>query len=140
MNYRHAILLIIAAFLTSCATDPTPAGEVRPVSGSQVIEPSYFRRTDASEIEVLIKRDSGFLGAGSGIIFTINGKPVAKFGAGQGATVYLKPGRYLFGVRPTVDIVTSLPVETDVEVSRSFSQTYRIHSSLGSVHIARSSE
>lgn len=98
--------LIVPAMLIvfgACATSSTPTAELKQVSGTQILSPSYFRRTDASQIEVLIKRDSGFLGVGSGIIFTIDGKPVAKLGAGQGATVYLKPGRYLFGVRPTVE-------------------------------------
>lgn len=143
MNIRHLSTAIAAIALVGCSTTPTPTSEVKPVSGSQIIASHYFRRSDTSQIEVLIKRDVGFTGGGSGIVFHIDGKPVAKLGAGQGARIYLKPGKYLFGVLPTLNLGFNSLMETEADVSESVSQVYRIYIGFGgnnSVRIARTSD
>jgi hypothetical protein len=140
---RGRFALVLAAFVYfGCSTTPTPTAEVRPVSGSQILAANYFRRSDASEVEVLIKRDVGVTGMGSGIIFHIEGKPVAKLGAGQGARIYLRPGKYLFGVLPTLNLGANSLMEIEADVNSSVRQVYRIYISFGgnnSVHIARTS-
>lgn len=130
-------------FVFGCSTTPTPTTEIKPVTGSQIIAANYFRRADPSQIEVLIKRDVGLTGAGSGIIFFIDGKQVAKLGAGQGARIYLKPGKYLFGVLPTLNLGFNSLMETEADVNASQRQIYRIYIGFGgtnSVRIARTSE
>jgi hypothetical protein len=137
------VLILASPFLLGCSTTPTPTADVKSIAGSQIIAANYFRRTDASQIEVLIKRDVGFTGSGSGIIFHIEGKPVAKLGAGQGARIYLKPGKYLFGVLPTLNLGFNSLMEIEAEVNANVRQVYRIYISYGSnnaVHIARTSE
>jgi hypothetical protein len=137
------ILIVIALSLVGCSTTPIPTAQIRPLSAGQILAPNYFKRTDANQVEVVIKRDVGFTGAGSGIIFSIEGKPVAKLGVGQGARIYLKPGRYLFGVLPTLNLGFNSLMETEAEVSANAPQIYRIFISYGgnnSVRIARTSE
>jgi hypothetical protein len=136
-------IILAAILLPGCATTPTPTAEVKPVTGSQILAPNYFQRSDANQVEVLIKRDRGFSGGGTGIVFHIDGKPVAKLGAGEGATIYLPPGHYLFGVLPTVNFLGAHSLlETEANVSAGTPQHYRIYTSSGgdmSFHIARTS-
>jgi hypothetical protein len=136
------LLLLALLIMTGCATTTTPSAEVRLISDSQIIAPSYFQRSNAKQIEVLIKRDQGLIGSGTGVIFSIEGKPVARLGAGQGARIYLNPGRYLFGVLPTVNLGLSSIVEIEAEVNNSVRQVYRIATVMGTsgVRIARTSE
>jgi hypothetical protein len=141
--HRLSLAFLGTLILVACSTTPTPTSEVKPVAGSQIIAAQYFHRTDPSQIEVMIKRDVGFTGAGSGIIFFIDGKQVAKLGAGQGARIYLKPGKYLFGVLPALNLGFNSLMETDAEVNGSQRQIYRIYTGFGgtnSVRIARTSE
>ena len=143
MNIHPLSTVLAAIALVGCSTTPTPTSEVRPISGTQIIAANYFRRTDPNQVEVLIKRDVGFTGGGSGIIFSIEGKPVAKLGAGQGARIYLKPGKYLFGVLPTLNLGFNSLMETEADVNKSVSQVYRIYIGFGgtnSVRIARTSD
>jgi hypothetical protein len=68
---------------------------------------------------------------------------VAKLGAGQGARIYLKPGKYLFGVLPSLNLGFNSLMETDADVNTSQRQIYRIYIGFGgnnSVRIARTSE
>lgn len=135
--------IILCLFLFGCATTPTPTADVKPVGTDQMLVPAYFQRTDANQVEVLIKRDQGISGAGTGIVFHIDGKPVAKLGAGEGARIYLREGHYLFGVLPTVNFLGAHSlVETEANVSAGMPQHYRIYTSSGgdmSFHIARTS-
>ena len=143
MNIRHLSTIFAAIALCGCSTTPTPTSEMKPVSGTQIIASDCFRRADSSQIEVLIKRDVGFTGGGSGIIFYIDGKAVAKLGAGQGARIYLQPGKYLFGVLPTLNLGFNSLMETEADVNKSVSQIYRIYIGFGgnnSVRIARTSD
>lgn len=143
LTYALLSAVVPILFFSGCSTTPTPTSEVRPISGSQIIAASYFRRTDPGQVEVLIKRDVGFTGGGSGIIFFIDGKQVAKLGAGQGARIYLKPGKYLFGVLPTLNLGFNSLMETEADVNGSPPQVYRIYIGYGgtnSVRIARTSE
>jgi hypothetical protein len=137
------VLLIALAFvLSACATTPTPTAKARPVAAERILVPEYFHKRNPQDVEVIVKRDSGLSGAGTGIILHINGKPIAKLASGEIARLYLSPGRYLLGVIPTINVGSHSLQETEAIVAADSPQIYRIHTSSGgdmAFHISRSS-
>jgi hypothetical protein len=137
-------LLLIALFLllSGCATTPTPTSEAKPVPLARLFESQYFHRRDPQDIEVIVKRDQGFSGSGTGIVLHLDGKPVANLASGEIVRLYLPTGRYLLGVIPTINLGSHSLQETEAVVTPDSSQIYRIHTSSGgdmAFHISRSS-
>jgi hypothetical protein len=137
---------LIAGLLTllfvSCATTPTPTSTARSVPADRILASTYFHRREAQDVEVIVKRDQGLSGVGTGIILHLDGKPVAKLASGEIARLYLPPGRYLLGVIPTINVGSHSLQETEAVVTQGSSQIYRIHTSSGgdmAFHISRSS-
>jgi hypothetical protein len=133
----------IAIVLSGCATTPTPTSSARPVPSDRVLAPQYFHRHDAGDVEVIVKRDQGFSGGGTGIVLHLDGKPVAKLASGEIVRLYLPPGRYLLGVIPTVNVGSHSLQETEAVVTPGSLQVYRIHTSSGgdmAFHISRTSQ
>jgi hypothetical protein len=132
----------IVVLLCGCATTPTPTSSARPVSADRLLAPQYFHRHDASDVEVIVKRDQGFSGTGTGIVLHLDGKPVAKLGSSEIVRLYLPPGRYLLGVIPTINVGSHSLQETEAVVTPGSSQIYHIHTSSGgdmAFHISRTS-
>jgi hypothetical protein len=137
------LLVAIAIVVSGCATTPTPTSSARPVPSDRLLAPQYFHRHDAGDIEVIVKRDQGLSGTGTGIVLHLDGKPVAKLASGEIVRLYLPPGRYLLGVIPTVNVGSHSLQETEAVVTPGSSQVYRIHTSSGgdmAFHISRTSQ
>ncbi len=137
------LLIVSTLLLASCATTPTPTATARLVAADRILAPSFFQRRSVDDVEVIVKRDQGFSGSGTGIILHLDGKPIAKLGSGQIARLYLAPGRYLLGVIPTINVGSHSLQETEAVVTRGTSQIYRIHTSSGgsmTFQISRSSQ
>src|SRR4051812_40319293 len=136
------LIFAIGVLVSGCATTPTPTSSARPVSTDRLLAPQYFQRHDAGDVEVIVKRDQGFSGIGTGIFLHLDGKPVAKLGSGEIVRLYLRPGRYLLGVIPTVNVGSHSLQETEALVTPGSSQIYRVHTSSGgdmAFHISRTS-
>ncbi len=137
------LVVAIAILLSGCATTPTPTSFARLVSPDRLLAPQYFHLHDAGDIEVIVKRDQGFSGTGTGIVLHLDGKPVAKLASGEIVRLYLPTGRYLLGVIPTVNVGSHSLQETEAVVTPGSSQIYRIHTSSGgdmAFHISRTSQ
>lgn len=136
--------LLVALFLllSGCATTLTPTSEAKPVPLARLFESQYFHRSDPQDIEVIVKRDQGFSGSGTGIMLHLDGKPVANLASGEIVRLYLPTGRYLLGVIPTINLGSHSLQETEAVVTPDSSQIYRIHTGSGgdmAFHISRSS-
>ena len=128
--------------MMGCATTPTPTSTARPVPKDRILSSAYFHRRDSQDVEVIVKRDQGLSGSGTGIILHLDGKPIAKLASGEIARLYLAPGRYLLGVVPTLNVGSHSLQETEAVVTRDSPQIYRIHTSSGgdmAFRISRSS-
>ena len=140
----RSIIIILTLFLTGCSTTPTPTSSARPVAADRLLASRYFQRRSAEDVEVIVKRDQGISGGGTGIVLHLEGKPVAKLGAGEIVRLYLPPGRYLLGVLPTINFLGAHSLqETEAIVTPGTSQIYRIHTAgYGDTafHISRSSQ
>ena len=107
VNFRQRdgalqLRLCVAAILVSlvaagCATSPTRAENTEPgtyLSG-QLNKPS------PQSGRVLVKRDSGFMGAGCTHRIYLDGTPAAELRTGQAVTLYVQPGEHISGVMAT---------------------------------------
>ena len=60
-----------------------------------------FSKPTPQSGRILVKRDSGFMGAGCGHRIYLDGTPAAELRAGQAVTLYVMPGEHIIGVLAT---------------------------------------
>lgn len=110
------ILLAAAAALSACATQPTSPTETKRVPTQRVFNQA-LATPGAGKTEVRFIRDVGFLGGGVKARLSLDGKPFAELGAGEGLSVYLMPRIYTFSMiqRPNL-FGYEVPREIEVEV------------------------
>ena len=83
-------------------------------------------RSDPKEREVVI------INSGAGMLmFHLDRRPVASVARREALRLYLLPGRYRFGVRPTSHALTPAMFEINAEVSDDDRQLYRVFQSSG---------
>lgn len=119
--------LFVAVGVTGCAGGP--GGKVLnlgSVPDAQIIDGQYFSRHSTDETEVLVASNAG----GGLVTFCIQGNAVAKLDQGQAIRIYLRPGRYRFGVVPSWFVRGSY-WETNAEITAAAQQDYLIFQSSG---------
>jgi hypothetical protein len=100
LGINHKVSAIFAAALCGCATQPIPTSDARQVSADRVLEKSYFE-TKPGAAEVIVKRDSGFLGAACAARVFIDAVPVMDLMPSEKAVLHLEPGDHIFSVQTT---------------------------------------
>ena len=87
-----------------------------------------MQRHSNREIEVIVVQQA----RGGGLLtFHLNGEAVAKLAYADWVRLYLPPGRYRFGVAPSVNFGRATFWQTNAEVSPETRQLYRIFQSAG---------
>lgn len=91
--------VLIAAFslslLAGCAPTPISADRADPVPTDRIY--AFSAKTGS---EIVVTRDSGFVGAGCTIRFYIDGNRAADFRSGEVARFGVKPGKHTLGAEP----------------------------------------
>ncbi len=97
---KTALVFLAFCFaLAGCATTPTPEQDQKPVPNKQIYV--TFEQSSPDNAKVIVIRDQGAFAALNFLHFFVNDQRVASFETGERLTLYLKPGEYLLGVKPT---------------------------------------
>ena|SRR6266446_8255095 len=94
-------LLVIVLTLTvvGCATRPVSVYEASPVSQSRVLAQQWLTSTRNTG-SLIIKRDSGFMGAACTIRVFIDGMPAADLAPSEKVEFFLPLGEHILGASP----------------------------------------
>jgi hypothetical protein len=95
---RYLILAASAALtvaVTGCAPTPISADQADPVPSSRL-----YAFGAKSESQIVVTRDSGFVGSGCKIRFYIDGKSAADFYSGEVARFGVSAGKHLLAAEP----------------------------------------
>ena len=137
------LMCLVPGLLTGC----TATRAVDPASSTPVSETNrgyaFSQYQDAAEntATFVIVRDKGFVGGLSKTYFYVNDDYVAKIGAGESVTLYMKPGDYQLGMSgglsPSAEhairkqVLAVLPGETyHYRVSVAFPKGFELDSAL----------
>jgi len=118
-------VLLPVLVLLGCNTQPVTTQDARPVADAKV------QATDLTEpreglVQVVVKRDTGFIGGMCDMQVLLDGRPVALLATGQRVTIYLKPGAYVLAVRGPGGLCTTKLVEAEALVDPAKPPVYRI--------------
>lgn len=99
MIMRTVALLFGAMFLTGCATKPISTELAKPAPAKQIIDATLFSKKPGTG-EVVIKRDSGYVGSACLTRVYIDGREVADLDPEQKITIYPTLGDHIFSAWP----------------------------------------
>ncbi|EJB8470256.1 hypothetical protein MW376_000283 [Citrobacter freundii] len=94
-------LLVVLALigLSGCATKPVSNEQAKDAPAKQIINSDLLTKKDGTG-EVIIKRDSGFMGSACMSRVYVDGKEVADLDTAQKVTVYPSTGEHIFSAWP----------------------------------------
>jgi hypothetical protein len=125
---RRFLILLLALAITGSAFARDPgAARFRTVPPERISDPSYSERRTPGDVEVVIVN----LGRGGLMTFELDRKPVARLYRREALRLYLRPGRYRFGVVPVLYAILPSTSEIFADVRAERRQVYRIFQSAG---------
>ena len=123
---RSVAALIGFVALISVTSGASETFRVPLVPESRVADVRRLVRGNPKEREVVILNSDAQM-----LVFHLDRRPVASVARGEALRLYLLPGRYRFGVRPTSHALTPTMTEINAEISKDERQLYRIFQSSG---------
>lgn len=120
---KRVALAVACLVMAGCDTRPVTV----PTPSSDIQAPELLVAADGL-VPVKIKRDEGITGSGCAKQVYIQGREVARLRAGQGVTIYLKPGVYILSSKP-VGICGGGLAEVEARVAASDPPIYRLSTS-----------
>ncbi|MFP0536052.1 hypothetical protein [Klebsiella oxytoca] len=96
---KIALALVIVA-ISGCATKPVTNEQAKNIPSKQILNSSFLSKKEGTG-EVIIKRDSGFMGSACMTRIYIDGKEIADLDTAQKVVVYPKMGEHIFSAWPT---------------------------------------
>lgn len=91
--------MIAVIMLAGCATKPVTNEQAKDVPSKQIIDSSLLSRKTGTG-QVIIKRDSGFMGSACMSRVYIDGKEIADLDTSQKIVVYPTIGEHIFSAWP----------------------------------------
>lgn len=88
---------IVALSSAGCAMQPITAAQATKVPSDRIYASDLLTPDGKRSVPVTVTRDIGFANV-FGTVLLVNGRRVAKLGAGDGITIYLTPGAIAFGL------------------------------------------
>ena len=110
--------------LVGCATQPIATSEAKEVPNSRILASRFTAKKEGAGV-VIVKRDTGFMGALCSSRVFVDGTPVADIRVGEKVTLYLSPGEYIISSNPNGVCGGGL-AEIRVNFSESETSTLRI--------------
>ena len=135
------IFVAIASLLmlSSCATTPKSDEALNPVATEYLL--AYQSPPHADYGTIIVKRDSGFLGAGCRDGIFVDGKLAVKIGVGEIAKLYVPVGEHLIGKGAGTGLCGGGMLEQSVVIENGVTRRFRISGDLGSgFHLAPTSQ
>ena len=100
--YDSGMRILLPAFLVlalvGCTTETKP-GTATAVPSDKIFQPALLTPSGARNVPLTVTRDTGIIGMGSSVVLLVDGKEVAKLGAGQVVTIYVTPGQVVLELR-----------------------------------------
>jgi hypothetical protein len=105
MNYNRISKLIcfltltISLFLFGCATTPVPTEQATPVPTDRIINNKYLEKQQGTS-EVIVKRDTGMVGAGCTSRVYVDAISIADIWSSEKIILFLPDGDHVIGAEP----------------------------------------
>ncbi|MBO3276418.1 3-isopropylmalate dehydratase [Pseudomonas schmalbachii] len=90
---RSILAIIPLLALAGCAS--IPSDEVRPVPGKRLLA---YQESATGSSQLTVERDSGFLGAGCYVSFSIDRQVAARIAVSEEASFNVPPGTHVVGI------------------------------------------
>jgi hypothetical protein len=116
---RLAAALSGLLLLASCSTQPVSTSDAREVKSAHWSEPQ------AGSAQLIVKRDSGLMGAACKVGVFVDGQEVASLGTSEKVVLHLTPGKHMLGARNGTICGKGL-AEASVELAVGSQTIYRI--------------
>jgi hypothetical protein len=121
---RTVARMVVFGAMTGCATSPIGTSEATDVPEGRIIDASALRPS-AGSVPVVVKRDSGMMGAACGTKLYVNGSHVADLRTSEKVTLQLKPGEHNLAAVPG-GICGGAISEVRATIKAGAPQTFRI--------------
>ncbi len=127
MKKVSLLLVLVAAYLSGCATQPPSSEVVKIAPSERLYDQSLLKPEGQRNIPVKITRDSGIKGILSTAFLKIDGKYVTWFNVSEEVTIYLSEGGYVFEL-----LISSCPDSpicintSDITIKSGFDNNFRI--------------
>jgi len=106
--------MFIMLLLASCATTNQPGVEKYvPISKDRIYSNQYPFAVDGN---IILKRDSGFMGSALDAVIFINNEKIAKFSPGQYYRLFLSKGIYFLSLRSGEVVNLGTPFERTIKL------------------------
>lgn len=116
--------VLVGGVLGGCSTQPIATSAATPVPQKRVIDAAFLNSAPATG-EVIVKRDSGFNGAGCNTRLFVNSKPVADIGVSEKVGIFLPEGDHILSIYPVAPCGGGL-VETRATIKAGGSYVFRV--------------
>ena len=118
-------LLLASLVLAGCSTSPVTESTATPVPPDRVYSESLLKER-ANTAKVSFFRDSGFRGAGCTLTVLISGERAFALRPAEFGIVYLKPGKYFFGMETGGGLCPNISESQNTILEAGAEETYRI--------------
>lgn len=119
-------LLALTALLSACATQPVSNSQARAVPPSSILSAQLLSPGPGTG-KLIVKRDSGLMGAACSIRIYVDGEPVVDLGTAEKFEFYLPTGDHVLGARPN-GICGGGASEAGVVIAENRTKVYRVSS------------
>lgn len=99
--FRIIIIAALCSLATGCATSPVASSQAKPVPAQRIF--AFQDKTSKSTASIIVTRDSGFLGGGCFLAFSLDGVRAGRFDPGETASFHVEPGEHLLAVKPDAE-------------------------------------
>jgi hypothetical protein len=113
------IQIAFALFLAACSTTPVSTSSANAVAAAK-----WSERKDGYGT-LIVKRDTGFMGAACKASVYVDGERIASLGPGDKVTVYLPPGEHITGAK-NGGVCGGAVSEAQLTLAANQQRTYRI--------------
>lgn len=115
----------LAVLLCSCATNPTPNAETKPVPPQRILNAALLQAQAHTGV-VAVKRDPGSMAGGCYTELLVDEHPVARLKAAERLVLHLPLGEHVLSARPVCPLGAHGLAEVAVTVSADAPSSYRI--------------
>lgn len=96
---KKIVLALVIFGITGCATKPVTNEQAKNIPSKQILNSSLLSKKEGTG-EVIIKRDSGFMGSACMTRVYIDGKEIADLDTAEKVVVYPVTGEHIFSAWP----------------------------------------
>lgn len=119
------------AVLGGCASSPVPYGDASPAPAERVYA---YQAAKNGNSNIMVTRDSGFVGAGCFATIFLNGKPVARLNPSERASFIVPAGEWTVGAGLDGKALCGANperLETDLLIKPGQTKKFRVYTSTG---------